>query len=87
MNLEQLLKDNYSSTVDRGLITPSTTIHDFIDKIYEEVYELKCARDNANFREELADIILVGFNLATHLDIDIFKELENKVEINKNRIQ
>ena len=35
--------------------------------------------------EELADIILVCFNIAKHYNIDIEKELKNKIEINYKR--
>ena len=99
MNLEQLLKDNYTSTVARGLITPSTSAYEFIEKLKEEVGELEEALVNidkakivksehfAQFNEELADVILVALNAAKHFDIDILKELENKVKINKKRIQ
>ena len=35
--------------------------------------------------EELADIILVCLNIATHFEIDIEKELNNKITINEKR--
>jgi hypothetical protein len=38
--MNQLIEENYQSIVKRGLITPSTTVSDFIDKIHEEVQEL-----------------------------------------------
>jgi len=86
--MKNLIEDNYKSIVDRGLITPTTTKSDFIDKLFEEVGEFEfCYTENKGEinSEELADIILVCFNIAKHYDIDIEKELKNKIEINKKR--
>jgi len=35
--------------------------------------------------EELADIILVCLNIAKHYNIDIEKELKNKIQVNFKR--
>ena len=86
--MEELIKDNYDSIVKRGLINKSTTIRQFLDKIYEEYEELELAyehEDMYNFNEELADVILTCLNTAYHLKIDIETELKKKIEINKNR--
>ena len=94
--MKTIIESNYKSTVDRGLISPNTTALQFIDKIYEEIAELeesysiieeKPAKKEYfdNFNEELADIILVCLNCAKHFNIDIEKELENKIAKNFKR--
>ena len=85
--MKNLIESNYQSILKRGLINENTTSLDFIMKLEEEVQEFieaeKFGLENEN--EELADIILVCFNIAKHYDIDIEKELKNKIEINKKR--
>ena len=58
-------------------------LQSLVNKIYEEVLELEKSDTESNFREELADIILVVMNYARHLKIDIEGELIKK--INKNQ--
>lgn len=85
--MKQLIEDNYNSIVKRGLITPNTTRKEFFDKLKEEVFELE-AYEYQNHRIdplELADVILVCFNISKHYNIDIEKELKRKIEINFNR--
>lgn len=87
--MKNIIETNYESTVKRGLINRETSKYEFISKIKEEVMELEIAdmnRDWKNFNEELADIILVCLNFAKHYNIDIEKELINKIKINYNRI-
>ena len=85
--MKNLIESNYQSILKRGLINENTTSLDFIMKLEEEVQEFieaeKFGLENEN--EELADIILVCFNIAKHYDIDIEKELKNKIQINKKR--
>jgi NTP pyrophosphatase (non-canonical NTP hydrolase) len=87
--MKELIEANYKSIVDRGFITPTTTLFEFLDKIDEEVYELNDEalkpRDNSNLPEELADVIMVCLNMANHYNIDIEQEIKNKIEINKQR--
>jgi NTP pyrophosphatase (non-canonical NTP hydrolase) len=88
--MKDLIKQNYESIVARGLITPCTNFHDFMNKHYEEYNELEYAYmfnglDSNEVKEELADCILVLLNMAHHYDIDIEKELWKKIEINKKR--
>ena len=95
--MKSIINSNYESTVKRGLITPSTSGYDFVDKIKEETIELLESLDDIrfstqakqehfdHFNEELADIILVCLNCAKHLDIDIETELKNKIEKNYKR--
>ena len=83
--MKKLIKRNYKSIVKRGLINHSTTLEDFINKLKEECNELEHHESPDNFREELADVILVCLNIAEHYKIDIEKELINKIKINENR--
>ena len=79
--MKDIIEQNYNSIVKRGKINSNTTWQEFIDKIDEEVDEFK----ESNDPEELADIILVCLNLAKHFDIDIEKELRNKISKNFER--
>jgi predicted house-cleaning noncanonical NTP pyrophosphatase (MazG superfamily) len=79
--MKDLIESNYRSIVGRGLINSHTKLKEFISKLDEEVNEFK----ESNEPEELADIILVCLNIAKHYDIDIEKELKNKIIKNQNR--
>jgi len=96
--MKQLIELNYKSIVDRGLISPDTTIFNFINKLNEEVKELEVEcnyitispiivnpKESSSFKEELADVIMVCLNMAKHYDIDIEQEIKNKIEVNKKR--
>jgi NTP pyrophosphatase (non-canonical NTP hydrolase) len=87
--MQELIGDNYQSIVDRGFITPTTTLFEFLDKLDEEVEELNkealISKEWSNLPEELADVILVCLNMAKHFDIDIEQELKNKIRINEYR--
>ena len=87
--MQDIISANYQSIVDRGFITPTTTLFEFLDKLDEEVEELNkealISQEWSNLPEELADVILVCFNLAKHFDIDIEQELKNKIRINEYR--
>ena len=89
--MKKLIEDNYKVTVDRGCISPSTNLFDFLDKLEEETEELiKEAlrpREISNLPEELADVIMVCLNMAKHYNIDIEQEIKNKIEINRKRIK
>jgi len=83
--MKYLIKRNYQSIVKRGFIDENTRFEDFMVKLYEEVNELHHNISDENLREELADVILVALNMAEHYNIDIEKELINKIKINENR--
>jgi NTP pyrophosphatase (non-canonical NTP hydrolase) len=89
--MQELIKRNYDSIVNRGYITSGTTDLEFICKIEEEVEEAiyesllhRKGKEN-NLREELADVILTCLNYAHHFGIDIEKELQRKIEKNEKR--
>ncbi|KOR24164.1 MazG nucleotide pyrophosphohydrolase domain-containing protein [Clostridium sp. L74] len=50
-----------------------------------EAHEALRKRDYENFKEELADIVIRVADLAGGLDIDLEKEIKNKMDKNKNR--
>ena len=83
--MKEILILNYKSIVKRGLINESTSLLDFTDKLQEEIQEFLNYEDEENFKEELSDIILVCFNIATHYNINIEKELVKKIKKNLNR--
>lgn len=87
--MKKLINDNYKSIVDRGFITPTTTLFEFLDKLDEEVKELKTEseipKQYSNLPEELADVIMVCLNMAKHYNIDIEQEIKAKIKINKHR--
>ena len=85
--MKKIIEDNYKSIVKRGKIDSLTKSSDFIDKLKEEVSEFIEAEKNGlpNENEELADIILVCLNYARHYEIDIKKELKNKIKKNNER--
>jgi len=87
--MQDIISANYQSIVDRGFITPTTTLFQFLDKLEEEVEELNkealISKEWSNLPEELADVILVCLNMAKHFDIDIEQELKNKIRINEYR--
>tara|TARA_Y100001973_G_scaffold48395_1_gene72041 strand:- start:4252 stop:4530 length:279 start_codon:yes stop_codon:yes gene_type:complete len=87
--MQDIISANYQSIVDRGFITPTTTLFEFLDKLDEEVEELNkealISKEWSNLPQELADVILVCLNMAKHFDIDIEQELKNKIRINEYR--
>jgi NTP pyrophosphatase (non-canonical NTP hydrolase) len=87
--MKELIEANYKSIVDRGFITPTTTLFEFLDKLDEEVRELNqealISKEWSNLPEELADVIMVCLNMANHFNIDIQEEIKNKIKINKQR--
>jgi NTP pyrophosphatase (non-canonical NTP hydrolase) len=86
--MEKIIKENYESIVLRGLINSRTTDLNFLMKLKEEVLEVESAyysSDIENMWEEVADVILVCLNFAHHFNIDIEKELKNKIKKNYTR--
>jgi len=87
--MQDIISTNYQCIVDRGFITPTTTLFQFLDKLDEEVEELKkealISKEWNNLPEELADVILVCLNMAKHFNIDIEQEIKKKVRYNFNR--
>jgi uncharacterized protein YabN with tetrapyrrole methylase and pyrophosphatase domain len=85
--MKDLIEESYLAIANRGIINGHTSVEDFLDKLDEEVLELK--EYYSNFRridnQEIADVIIVSLNMARHFGIDIERELRIKIQINKNR--
>ena len=90
MNLKELITRNYNATVRRGQISNKSTVTDFLNKIDEEVAELKDSRKTCSniypFDPlEAIDIILVNTTMLHHYGFDVESLLTKKVEINETR--
>lgn len=86
--MKKIIEFNYQSTVNRGLINEDTTIDDFINKIKEEESEMIDESYNVEsdlFANELADLIMVCFNIARHYKIDIERHILNNILKNMKR--
>jgi len=86
--MKDIIESNYKSIRKRGLITSDTDILDFINKLDEEVKELKESVNKGTLKEikeELSDVILVCLNMAYHHGFDIEQEIKNKIDINFKR--
>jgi uncharacterized protein YabN with tetrapyrrole methylase and pyrophosphatase domain len=86
--MKKIIEFNYQSTVNRGLINEDTTIDEFINKIKEEESEMIDESYNVEsdlFANELADLIMVCFNIARHYKIDIERHILNNILKNMKR--
>ena len=86
--MKKLIKQNYDSIVQRGLITVDTTTIEFLDKMDEEVMEFcEAIIDNNEeaIEEECADVILTMLNFAYHKGIDIEQVMKDKIKKNFKR--
>ena len=87
-DLMSLIKRNYDATVARGLITPRTTLRDFIEKMEEEISELIESIDESEGtfdKKEAFDCFLVAASNLYHFNL--FTQLEEKVIINEKRAE
>jgi len=83
--LKQIMQSNYEAVKNRGLIDDETTLPDFITKLQEEIGEFIKAKDEAEAAAELADIVGVCLNIASHYGIDLPAELGVMVRRNEVR--
>ena len=87
-DLMSLIKRNYEATVARGLITPRTSLRDFIEKMEEEITELIESIDESEGtfdKKEAFDCFLVAASNLYHFGL--FTQLEQKVIINEKRAE
>ena len=83
----------YEDAVAHGLWDEHYQATDCVDFIRGEVIELECAAmdwmdgyiDSSEFRQELADVIIMSLSVAGKLGIDIDEAVRRKMEINKAR--
>lgn len=90
MELNEIIKRNYQATVRRGQISNKTTVTDFLNKIDEEVEELKDSRKTCSSIYpfdplEAIDVILVNASMLHYYGFDLENLLTKKVEINETR--
>lgn len=85
--LQEIMRSNYEAVKNRGLIDEETTLPDFITKLQEEVGEFIKAKNEQEAAAELADIVGVCLNIASHYEIDIVAALDEMVRRNEMRAQ
>lgn len=88
MNIQEIIDRNYTATKRRGQIMTFTLAHEFIEKLFEEAYELDYSTkiDNSFDEKELADVALVCFSMAKHFNIDLIEAMKEKMLYNEKRI-
>ena len=86
--MKDLISRSYAATRKRGKITDSTTDKEFIDKMSEELREIKYAH-KLKFKQgviaETIDLIAVGVNFLTHKGIDFENEFKKCIEFQETR--
>lgn len=85
MAIKDMQKKIFQNKQEKGFNV--TDVNKEFCLLYGEVGEAYDAwrKKHANLGEELADIAIYLMGLAEILGIDLEKEIENKMEINKNR--
>ena len=85
MDLKAIQKIVYQNKVDKGFNV--TDVNEEFCLLYGEVSEAYEAwrKKKDDLGEELADIAIYLLGLSEILGIDLASEIENKVEINRNR--
>lgn len=85
MDLKTVQKIVYQNKIDKGFNV--TDISEEFCLLYGEVSEAYEAwrKKKDNLGEELADIAIYLLGLSEIFGIDLSSEIENKIEINKNR--
>ena len=89
MELKEIIKRNYEATVRRGQISNNTKLFDFINKLDEEVNELKLSIGESKIYpfdpKEAIDVILVATAMLQHYGFDTQKILTEKMLYNEQR--
>ena len=85
MTIKEMQKEIFQNKREKGFNV--TDVNKEFCLLYGEVGEAYDAwrKKHANLGEELADIAIYLMGLSEILGIDLGKEIENKMEINKNR--
>lgn len=86
--MKDLIERSYQAIRKRGKIKDSTKDHEFIDKMSEELKELKYAH-KLDFRQgviaETVDLASVCINFLKHKGIDFEKEFETCIKYQETR--
>ena len=85
MTIKDMQKEIFKNKLEKGFNV--TDVNKEFCLLYGEVGEAYDAwrKKHADLGEELADIAIYLMGLSEILGIDLEKEIENKMEINKNR--
>ena len=86
--LESVLQRNYDAVVSRGLISKNTLTYEFLEKLLEEVDEVKIelVMDNKeNLASELTDVLCVCSNWLIHKGFNPIELLIKNAEKNEKR--
>ncbi len=81
----ELSKRHYNAIVDRGLIDKNTTFKQFMDKLDEEIFELKNSNTDKEVYHEAMDCICVLTNMLLHYNVDIKAQLIKNIELQEKR--
>ena len=80
------IEDTVNFTMEHHAMKGEVAVrHVCATMIMGELYELDNAIHDANFIEELADVVIMCFSVAGKLGIDIDAAIRRKMEINKKR--
>ena len=86
MNIKEMQKAVYQNKLDKGFNV--TDVHKEFCLLYGEVAEAYDAwrKKKENVGEELADIAIYLMGLSEILGLDLEREIEKKMAINKDRV-
>lgn len=86
MDLKKFQEEIWQNKIEKGFNT--TDVSKEFCLLYTELGEAYDAyrKKEANLGEEMADVTIFLLSLAKMLDIDLEKEVKNKVEKNKKRV-
>ena len=94
--MRQLIKNHYILTKKRGLITPSTSIHHFMDKMEDRYNEIiNCYADDlkaeespsGEFFHQCTDLLLTITDLLQHYSVDLTDEIRKANRIQEGRFK
>jgi len=83
--LSHIMNRSYDSATGVGSIKSTTTKDQFIDNLYDGVFDVGIATgkdDHKAMSEEIADLILDALNFAKHFEIDIESKINERIKTN-----
>jgi len=81
--MKELFKQHYEAIKLRGLITPETAFHEFVNKADEELLEWV---DSKGDPDEAVDLICVMSNWLIHCGYDLETLLKDNINVQLNRV-
>jgi hypothetical protein len=81
--MKDLFKSHYEAIKLRGLITPETSFHEFLNKADEELCEFADSKGDPN---EAVDLICVMSNWLIHNGYDLEELLKDNLNVQLNRV-